>query len=426
MDSTVKKIKPSKDSKWKLELSKIQILWSSIIIVLCILFMSGLVAFLWKRELFDFDYPIDSSAWGTFGDYIGGVLGTIVAFFSIYLLIKTLNNQIDSNEKINKVNEQNIAIYTLQQFHDTFNTLVSLYHNSIEAFKIDDEQKGKKFFHEQVKKLQNDFTDTTSNYEQQVKKTVDAFNTFYTKYREYAAVYFKLLYRVFQLIDSSKIPEHKKAEYAKIVRCQLSEDEMFLLRYNAMTQNGRKMQTYVNRYNLLKHLTTMSLLEFTTWRNKLSLEVERNYLDSLFINIRKLMMSALLSQSDSDKKFEQETEDKKYCIKGEISQNNTSVKLEIIRNNKIKNNKNNTNQETLGSALDKFTDDEILGLIDAFVKEVFIFSNFSIYADILNMVIEKDVNKAVGQKQDTFWITIKPKDNYPLILSQRQIEVPKT
>jgi hypothetical protein len=42
-----------------------------------------------------------------------------------------------------------------------------------------------------------------------------------------------------------------------------------------------------------------------------------------------------------------------------------------------------------------------------------------------NVVIEKDVNKAVGQKQDTFWITIKNKDGYPLILSQRQIEVPK-
>jgi hypothetical protein len=420
MDSTIR-IEPSKDSKWKLELSKIQILWISMSVGLGILFVFGLVAFLWEREKFNFENSIDSSTWGTFGDYIGGVLGTIVAFFTVYLLIKTLTNQMESNEKINEVNKQNIEIYTLQQFHDTFSTLMSLYHDSIESFKKD-EQKGKKFFHEQVKELQNNFTDTMNDYDLQVKKTVEAFNTFYAQYREYAAVYFRLLYRVFQLIDSSKIPEHKKAEYAKIVRCQLSEDEMFLLRYNAMTQNGRKMHVYVNRYNLLKHLPIMSLLEFTAWRKKIS-EVEKNYLDSLFINIRKLMMSALLSQSENDKKFKQESERKKYCIKVEISIDKTTATLKIIKNTKIKN--GNTNLETLSSALDKFTDNEILKLLEAFIQEVFIFSNFSIYAIVSDMEITKDINKAVEQKQDTIWTTIKNKNNYPLILSQRQLDTPK-
>jgi hypothetical protein len=418
MDSSIN-IKPAKSKGDKWELRLIQNVWVIMSVVLSFLFVIGLVAFLWEKDKFAFDSPIDSDSWGLFGEYIGGILGTIITFFSVYLLIKTLRFQIKSNDEINSNNKRNTEIYVLQQFHDTFTTLVSLYQNSIEAFKIDDEQKGKKFFHEQVKKLQSGFNSSAENYEKQVRQTIDSFNSFYTQFREYAAVYFRLLYRVFQLIDSSEISECKKAEYAKIVRCQLSEDEMFLLRYNAMTTNGKKMQIYINRYNLLKHFPIMSLLEFTIWRKKIS-EIEKNYIDSFFVDIRKRMMSALLSQSDTDKKFKQEMEDKKYCVKIEISKDNTSAKLEIIKNKKV-----NAVTDTLSLVLDKFTEKEILELIDAFIQEVYIFSNFSVYASVLEMKIEKDINKAVGQKQDTFWVTIKNKGNYPLILSQRQLDTPR-
>ncbi len=80
-----------------------------------------------------------------------------------------------------------------------------------------------------MKSLQAGFNCNADSYDKQVKQTVDTFNGFYTTYREYAAVYFRLLYRVFQHIDSSEISENKKAEYAKIVRCQLSDDEMLLI-----------------------------------------------------------------------------------------------------------------------------------------------------------------------------------------------------
>ena len=147
MDSSVNiKLSKNKEDKWELRL--IQNTWVAMLIVLSFLFGIGLVAFLWKRDKFVFDLPIDSSSWGLFGEYVGGVLGTIITAFSVYLLIKTLRFQITSNNQINANNSRNTEIYVLQQFHDTFTTLVALYQNSIEAFKIDDEQKGKKFFHE--------------------------------------------------------------------------------------------------------------------------------------------------------------------------------------------------------------------------------------------------------------------------------------
>ena len=149
-------------------------------------------------------------------------------------------------------------------------------------------------------------------------------------------------------------------------------------------------------------------------------EIEKNYVDSFLVDIRKRMMSALLSQSDTDKKFRQDTEDKKYSVKIEMAKDNTFAKIEIVKNKKI-----NNPTDTLSLAFDKFSDKEIQELIDAFIQEVYIFSNFNVYASVLEMKIEKDINKAVGQKQDTFWVTIKNKGNYPLILSQRQLDIPR-
>lgn len=403
----------NKENKWELKFIQNSWIWSAVILVL--LFLVGLFAFAWEREKWNFHTTIDASTWGSFGEWIGGVLGTIVAFVSVFFLVRTLKFQIKSNEEISKNNKNitennklNTEIYKLQQFHETFTTLVTLYNNSIKAFPVDNENNGKKFFHEQVKKLQNNFTETETDYCKLVSKTVTVFNAFYSEYREYTSVYFRLLYRIFQLIDNSEISEKKKSEYAKIVRCQLSEDEMFFLRYNAMTTNGKKMQNYVNRYNLLKHLPIMNLLEFSGWRKKLSSNTDKNCLDSLFIDIRKRMCELLEGKSN----FQHDTDDKKYCIKGNRKEDNT-FKIEVI---KQKEGEKNT-KDSLSLALDKFTENDFLELIDAFVKEVFIFSNFEIYAKYSDMIIEKEI--------DTFWLTIKNKNNYPLILSQIQLEKPR-
>lgn len=406
----------------KRELKFIQNIWIWSIVVLVLLFLVGLFAFVWEREKWDFSTSIDASTWGSFGEYTGGILGTIVAFLGIFFLVRTLQNQIKSNKEISdnnkeivKNNERNTEIYRLQQFHDTFTMLVTLYQNSIESFQISGEKKGKKFFHEQVKKLQESFTETEKDYNKLVPKTINYFNSFYSEYREYASVYFRLLYRIFQLIDNSEISERKKSEYAKIVRCQLSEDEMFLLRYNAMTINGKKMQVYVNRYNLLKHLPIINLLEFSEWRKKVT-DTEKNYLDSLFIDIKKRMCILL----EDRKSFQRDTEDEKYCIKGEIKEDNT-FRIEVIKQNKVKDHI----KDSLSLVLDKFTENDFLELIDAFIKEVFIFSNFEVYAKHSDMAIEKEIDTAKQKQQDTFWITIKNKNNYPLILSQIQLESPQ-
>ena len=89
-----------------------------------------------------------------------------------------------------------------------------------------------------------------------------------------------------QTIDEAKVSDALKRRYAKIVRCQLSEDELLLLRYDALTINGSKMRSYINRYNLLKHLPLTKLLEFAYWQSKLKPQ-ECNELDTMLITLSK-------------------------------------------------------------------------------------------------------------------------------------------
>lgn len=41
---------------------------------------------------FRFKGDADKTMWGLYGDYVGGFLGTIVAFLSVYYLVATLQN----------------------------------------------------------------------------------------------------------------------------------------------------------------------------------------------------------------------------------------------------------------------------------------------------------------------------------------------
>lgn len=57
-----------------------------------------IILFSLNRE-FDNEYPIDNGLFGTYGDFIGGVVGTIIAFYSAFLLVKTLQRPRKSEQK---------------------------------------------------------------------------------------------------------------------------------------------------------------------------------------------------------------------------------------------------------------------------------------------------------------------------------------
>lgn len=100
----------------------------------------------------DKEWVIKHDIVGTYGDFIGGVLGTIIALYSTYLLVKTLGNQLsvngdvmDTNKNVIKTNNKTIYQSFLQIFDNKFNTLLGIYQQAKLNYKCEIPQVQKKF-----------------------------------------------------------------------------------------------------------------------------------------------------------------------------------------------------------------------------------------------------------------------------------------
>lgn len=83
----------------------------------------------------------------------------------------------------------------------------------------------------------------------QIKKM---YNMFYSIYEVELAHYFRMLYRILKWIE--KAPESDKIFYAKTLRAQLSSQELVILFYDCLSDDGKKMKLLVEQYALLKHI----------------------------------------------------------------------------------------------------------------------------------------------------------------------------
>ena len=327
-------------------------------------------------------FPADHSQWGLYGDFIGGVLGTLVAVFSVYYLIRTLREQQQANERVS-INYKDVAeVYQVQQFDNNYQHLIKLYQEAIGGYKHDNAI-GRSALKLKIGVLSGKEFDYTVNYKARVMAARSLFEKeFYIPNRVDAAVHFRVLYQIFNLIDSSELDERKyKARYAKLVRSQIDEDELVLLRYNCWCKYGEKMRILINHYNLLKHLPPLSLLEFKYWHDCVVVdEASRNALDTELISQRKWIIEKV---SDSRLNGEQVFNSKissRYELTIQILNSKKTFSYRFIRHEDA------PVTSAIDSAYDSLGDTHTINFIIDFLHEVFEFSNFEIfnkYADIV-------------------------------------------
>lgn len=78
----------------------------------------------------------ESSAWGQFGDYTGGVLNPFLSFITIVLLIKSLSLQHEANNSLKKEIKINEKTEKLRSFEVLFFNLIAAQKGLFESFKI--------------------------------------------------------------------------------------------------------------------------------------------------------------------------------------------------------------------------------------------------------------------------------------------------
>lgn len=365
--------------------------WTYIVLTL-VFFAISFLCFKWGHpfHMFNKDYIIDHGLFGTFGDFFGGVLGTIFTLISVLLVVRTFRHQ-------QIVTRDNQELQKAQQFNDLFFELIHLYQSEVKELngvleRIVDVQRDeakednikikkeriqyndKDFFDEEKQIIQNKYRNLKS-YENNVSKAINYYMLFYTENHSKMAAYFRTLYRIYELIDkTSLINEQRKKEYAKIVRAQLTESELFFLRYNAMAPYGHQFIGYINKYHILKHLPAFELLEFKDWWKDMNV-LEREGINVIYLTICESLKDVFTNGKSNQK----------YQIRLFPSESKSRYQINLELYNKCDFKFNLTIDKSLMDfsnefmGLFKMDDKRIQQLMDCLIKEIFLYSNFNKY-----------------------------------------------
>lgn len=83
------------------------------------------------------EWVVSHDIMGTYGDFIGGVLGTLIALYSAFLLYRTLGSQLSVNSDIMDANITTIYQSFLQIFDNNFHNLFINYKEAKLAYQYD-------------------------------------------------------------------------------------------------------------------------------------------------------------------------------------------------------------------------------------------------------------------------------------------------
>lgn len=312
------------------------------------------------------NYKIDLTNSAQIGDFIGGFVGTIFTLVGVLLLYETLSLQ---RQEFSESRE----VFIKQQFDNSFFELLQLYKENVKQLKcfgyLGEELSAKDFFDHQKTLIGNSFV-TIKSLSKNRKNAIIDFQKVYVNHESYLSTYFRTLYRLYSLIDNADINESNKASYSKILRAQLSYSELFFIRYNAMTDQGQQSTYFINKYNILKHLSNFELLEFKDWWSKLD-DFEKNGLGTIFKQVKSILVTFLTDKETNaiSRKFK----NGRYELILE-SENKTYFTVNLLKDNTI-----NSNIVDISNGLDKLTIEEIENLIKCILKDFIIVNNFNEY-----------------------------------------------
>ena len=271
---------------------------------LLVIVVSAIVFIIFRS--WNFTWMIDEEKIGQFGDFIGGVVGCLLAFVGVILYyvalteqrkdieinretletqIKALNQQIEEFKAQTKEMQDTRTVYEEQT--NLYREQTEYYKQQVKELKNQTKISSLQHFNSEFYNLLNVFINIKKDCIVAMKKVIDALrntefvpnrNTICDKHKclieEYVKhyntnsdslfIYFKTIYRLLKMIDQSNIEEGHKQRYAKTVRSQLSEIDLLILYYDYYSELGEKGRLEAVKYGLLKHLNMVDKIEFGT------------------------------------------------------------------------------------------------------------------------------------------------------------------
>lgn len=253
-------------------IKKIKKYWSEIAICICMCFcITTILTFFMNFK--DGEISDDSENWSDLGGYIGGMLGTILSFFSVILIYATYKNQVSNS--------------LLQQFETTFFNLLNNQREILNSLtgefrkttfssfdEINDidkmvKKKGDEYVSAVALEIYNRFDGrfrTLSDYEDEdlnsiiaiskseIEKIInEEFEIVYYNKKIQLGHYFRHMYHIIKYITESQIENKKK--YIDLIQAQMSDDELYITLYNCISKYGsEKFLPLLDKYGFFENI----------------------------------------------------------------------------------------------------------------------------------------------------------------------------
>ncbi len=239
---------------------------------LYLLFLIGifLITFVFSFALRNPEFALASGAWG---DFIGGTLNPILTFlafigvlFSIFLQKVELGMSRRELERSANALETQIRSIEKQNFEVAFFQMLNSFNAMVETIDLQRRDTGAttsgrdcfRVFYTRLNKIYRENLKKAGTKHEAEKVLRLSYFQFWKEYRLELGHYFRLLYNIFRFLDESEASEDY---HSKILRAQLSDQELLLLFYNCISQHGRSFEKYAVKYQLFDNLPTIRLLE---------------------------------------------------------------------------------------------------------------------------------------------------------------------
>jgi hypothetical protein len=278
------------------------------------------IMFLWG-DSYSLDAQIDSGKFGTFGDFVGGVLGSIWTLCGVLMFYAALKEQrkdfktnssallkqveaLDAQAKEFSLQREELSqskkvfieqskTLMQQRLESTYFSLLELY-NQIKR-NLNSTTSSNNYFKD-FKCALSDLCDNESDPLINHANIKEKYIYLYYESKEELSHYFKTTYRILKIIDQSKISNSEKFQYVKIFRSQLSEHEMLCLYYNSHSEYGAETYKLILKYNFLKHLSYTSKVEYSQYalnNSTSSMVVSGTRFDSYFQRLNGMISNSL-------------------------------------------------------------------------------------------------------------------------------------
>ncbi|SMG61422.1 putative phage abortive infection protein [Cedecea sp. NFIX57] len=200
---------------------------------------------------------------GTFGDSFG-VLTSLFSALAFLGVVWTLHYQREESRLQKEELSENRKEMAKQGFENSFFQMIRLHNEIVNGFSLRvgainniQVKEGRVVFDDLDKQLRRLFDNRGLSLDSPEEEISEFFDIFYERHKHMLAHYFRFLYNIYKFIHESDVGD--KYFYAKLVRAQLSNQELFILYYNALNKRGEKFKKYMIDFQLMDNLSSGEL-----------------------------------------------------------------------------------------------------------------------------------------------------------------------